>query len=236
MIQFKMVRKQFKNKEVIQELSFEVKAGECFALCGGNGAGKSTLLKMLTGIYTPDSGAITLNGEPVNRTLDFKRQFAFMPDDLSFLPHASGRETLEFFAKLQKLPIQRAAKLLERVGLTEDADRKVKTYSKGMQQRLSFAQSLLSDAPILVLDEPTNGLDPFWVHRMKEMILEEKALGRTVLFTTHILSLVEEIADTLAFLQNGQLLVQSPVEDLLKSHSSLDAALFSEYEKKAVLH
>ncbi|WP_203362670.1 ABC transporter ATP-binding protein [Bacillus sp. REN10] len=232
MITFHEVSKSFQKKQVIYPLSFTVEPGECIALCGGNGAGKSTIIKMMTGIYTPDSGEILLNGHKSgDRKTDFRSQFAYMPDDLSAPPLLTGRETLTYFADLQKADRQQVDELLALVGLSEHADKKVKSYSKGMQQRLSFAQSLLSKAPILILDEPTNGLDPYWVHRMKEIIIEKKNQGQTILFTTHILSVVEEIADTLAFLQEGRLLVHQKVETLLDQHASLDEALFKEYSK-----
>ncbi|KZN99567.1 ABC transporter ATP-binding protein [Pseudobacillus badius] len=232
MIVFEQVSKSFQKRSIIYPLSFQVAKGECLALCGSNGAGKSTIIKMMTGIYTPDSGTIRLNGVDANgRSAAFRSQFSYMPDDLSFPLALTGRESLTYFAELQNVGDSKVRELLELVGLTEHADRKVSTYSKGMHQRLSFAQSLLADAPILILDEPTNGLDPYWVHQVKEIILEKKKEGCTILFTTHILTVVEELADTLAFLQDGRLFVHERIEKLLEGHSSLDEALFKEYNK-----
>ncbi|MBE1555906.1 ABC transporter ATP-binding protein [Sporosarcina limicola] len=232
MIRVENIKKTFSKRPIIESVSFTAKKGECLALCGGNGAGKSTILKMLTGIHTPDEGHISLNGVEAKRnSISYRDQFAYMPDDLTFHPLVTGREALDFSAELQKIARGRVEEVLELTGLVEHAGKRIKTYSKGMQQRLSFAQSLLSEAPVLFLDEPTNGLDPYWVHRLKEIIIEQKRVGQTILFTTHMLPIVEQLADRLVFLQDGGLLVNESVGQLLKQNPSLDEVLFSEYVK-----
>lgn len=209
------ITKKYNENKKIGEISFPINKGEILALCGGNGAGKSTLIKMLTGILKQTSGMIKIaDKEADTMSQTYKAFFSYMPDDMVFPKQLTGMETLEFFAKLQGLNDRRVKEVLEKVGLDEERNQFIKHYSKGMQQRLSLAQALLSDAPLLILDEPTNGLDPFWVYRFKELIKEEKEAGKTILFSTHILSIVEEIADSAVFLEDGKLIHYASVAEL----------------------
>ncbi|MDQ0215523.1 ABC-2 type transport system ATP-binding protein [Oikeobacillus pervagus] len=231
MIDFQNVAKSFQKTNRIEALTFSVQPGECLALCGGNGAGKSTIIKMMTGIYTPSSGSISLNGFNVSKKENqYKKQFAYMPDNIYFPPSLSGEEVLQYFADLQGANRSEVDDLLRLVGLYEERKKKVKVYSKGMQQRIAFAQSLLSDSPIWILDEPTNGLDPYWVHRLKEIVLAKKAEGKTIVFSTHILSVVEDIADTLLFIQDGKMFIHESVPCLLEKGNNLEEALFQQYQ------
>ena len=231
MITIEQVSKTYGKKEALSPLSLTISAGECVALCGGNGAGKSTLLKALTTIHTPTTGTIHLNGYAVEEAA-YKRQFTYMPDDLIFPAELTAEENITMMANMQGAPVSRVEEVLDIVGLQEVKAQKVKTFSKGMHQRLAFAQSLLSDAPILILDEPTNGLDPYWVAEMQKVIMEEHAKGRTILFTTHLLPIVEKMADRLVFLREGQLFIDEPVAPLLERYSSLDDYLFEQYKKE----
>ena len=209
------IMKQYNEQKRIGEISFSVKRGEILALCGGNGAGKSTLIKILTGILKPTTGMIKVEdklADPMSKP--YKAFFSYMPDDMVFPKQLTGLETLKFFAGLQGIDDERVEKVLTKVGLYDDRSMFIKHYSKGMQQRLSLAQALLSDAPFLILDEPTNGLDPFWVFRFKEIIREEKEAGKTILFSTHILSIVEEIANTAVFMEEGKLLHHEQIAKL----------------------
>lgn len=220
MIQMEHVSKIYKGGNGLQDVSIQVNEGEIFALCGGNGAGKSTLIQLLIGSIIADEGKIH-KSELANRC-------AFMPDDLEFPDQMTGIEVLKFLGQLQKVSEGKVMQLLFDVGLENEGTKKVRDYSKGMKQRLSFAQSLLSDAPLYILDEPTNGLDPFWVKKWKDRILEERAKGRTIIFSTHILSIVEEIADHVLFLHQGKNLVSGSVEELKRQHNgdSLEEIFF----------
>jgi len=216
LIELKGITKQYNEQKKIGEISFSINRGEILALCGGNGAGKSTLIKMLTGILKPTAGIIKVANESIDpMSRQYKAFFSYMPDDMVFPKQLTGLETLKFFAALQGIDDERVEKVLVKVGLYDDRKMLIKHYSKGMQQRLSLAQALLSDAPLLILDEPTNGLDPFWVFRFKEIILEEKEAGKTILFSTHILSIVEEIADTAVFIEEGKLLYHERIMKLI---------------------
>lgn len=222
--------KIYSETSKVEDIRFSVQAGEIVALCGGNGAGKSTLIKMLTGIIKPTSGHIEYDGQVVDPiSKSYRNSFSYMPDDMLFPRQLTAFEVLTFFASLRKVEKDKVNEVLEIVGLSDDRNRMIKQFSKGMQQRLSFAQALLADTPLLILDEPTNGLDPFWVYRFKEIIQEEKNKGKAILFTTHILTLVEEIADKAAFIQDGALLYFDSVEQLMMKSgkkSSLEKVFF----------
>ncbi len=226
MITIDKVSKLYKGGNGLRELSLNVREGEILALCGGNGAGKSTLIQLLIGSMEADSGTIQKS--------ELAKQCAFMPDDLEFPDQMTGLEVLRFLGKLQNVSNDKVLQLLDDVGLANEGNKKVRNYSKGMKQRLSFAQSLLSDAPLYILDEPTNGLDPYWVKMWKERIIQERAKGRTIIFSTHILSIVEEIADQVVFLHQGEKLVSGSVEDVIQKHqgNSLEEIFFNEIVKK----
>ncbi len=215
-IRMEGLSKHYSATKKVIDIHLVINKSEIFALCGGNGAGKSTLIKMLTGMMKPTTGKVLLEGRDLDlRSHEYKKQFSYMPDEMLFPRHLTGREVLAFFARLRGIGDDKVNDALQQVGLFEVRDTQIKHYSKGMQQRLSLAQALLPDVPLRILDEPTNGLDPFWVFRFKEIIQEEKRQGKTIFFTTHILSLVEELADRAAFLEEGQLKLCDTVDSLV---------------------
>ncbi|MBS8266661.1 ABC transporter ATP-binding protein [Mesobacillus boroniphilus] len=218
-IRIEGLAKHYSPTKKITEISFSIAKPEIFALCGGNGAGKSTLIKMLTGIMKPTAGMVYMDGMEVEpQSKGYKKLFSYMPDEMLFPRQLSGLEVLTFFARLRGISAGKVTAALQQVGLFDVRNMQIKQYSKGMQQRLSLAQALLPDVPLRILDEPTNGLDPLWVYRFKEIILEEKRQGRTIFFTTHILSLVEELADRAAFMQEGQLQHCDSVKSLVQKN------------------
>jgi len=228
----KDLSKIYNSSNRIEHINFEMFEGECFALCGGNGAGKSTVIQMLIGNVKPTSGTIKLAGLTMdsNKSM-YKSFFSYMPDAMAFPKVLTGYEVLSFFADLSNVSKARVDWLLKKVGLEHDKDKKVRDYSKGMQQRLALAQCLLPEAPLLILDEPTNGLDPYWVREFKNIIKEEKAKGTTILFSSHILSDVEELADRVAFMNNGKLLITDTVKALTNRNggkkTTLEEVFFS---------
>lgn len=226
MLEVEELSKIYNPTNRIEHINFQINNGECFALCGGNGAGKSTVIQMIIGNVKPTSGMVKLGGVQVSpKNQGYKSLFSYMPDAMVFPKVLTGYEVLTFFAKLSDVPDTRVHYLLKQVGLDEDKNKKVRNYSKGMQQRLALAQSLLPEAPILILDEPTNGLDPYWVREFKRIIKEEKEKGTTILFSSHILSDVEELADRVAFMNEGRLLVTDTVEALTKGNDNIETTL-----------
>lgn len=207
--------KTYNADNQVSGIEFSVNSGECLALCGGNGAGKSTIMKMIVGLLPPTTGEIRLAGySSKEEGKRYKEQFGYMPDSMLFPKSLTGYEALHFFARLRKLPAARITDVLDLVGLQHAGNKKISDYSKGMQQRLSLAQALLANPPILILDEPTNGLDPLWVVRFKQLIMDLKKAGTTILLSSHIMRDVEELADRVAFIHAGKLIKTGEVKEL----------------------
>lgn len=198
MLECKNLIKKYNKTTVVSNLSFHVNRGEVYGLLGANGAGKTTTIKMILGLTPKDSGEINMpNGISIG----------YSPETPYFYPFLTGYEILVFFSKIQKIhkaeAKQQIESILEKVGLTSSAHKKVKTYSKGMLQRLAVGQSLLGNPDLLILDEPTSGLDALGRLEMKNLILELKQEGKTILLNSHILSDVEKVADRAIILKEG---------------------------------
>jgi ABC-2 type transport system ATP-binding protein len=202
----------------VVDLSFEVRAGEIFGLLGPNGAGKTTTLKMLLGFVKPTSGHAFIAGERVG-TVASRRKLGYLPENPALYEFLRGDEYLVFAGRLCGLSRvearRRAADLLARVGLEGRADRPIRKFSKGMVQRLALAQALIGDPSIVVLDEPMSGLDPIGRKDVRDLILKIREEGRTVLFSTHILSDVEAICDRVGILVEGRLTDCGALGDLV---------------------
>lgn len=196
----------YKNGKGLKKASFSLRRGRILALVGGNGAGKSTLIRLLTGQEKQTSG--TLNWQS-------SQDVRYMPDDVDFPAMLTATEILLLLASLKKKGQREVDEVLKRVGLWDVREQKVQQFSKGMRQRLNLAQSLLGNGQLLILDEPTNGLDPFWIAELKKMMLEEKEKGCTVLFSTHLLAFVEEVADDLLMLHEGTILASGALQEVL---------------------
>ena len=200
----------------VDDVTAAFEAGQCTAIVGHNGAGKSTLIKMLLGLVRPTAGRISILGEdPTARgARRWRSQIGFLPENVSFPPSLTGRETLDFYARLKGQPIAANARLLDRVGLSEAADRRVSAYSKGMRQRLGLAQALLGTPRVLVLDEPTSGLDPTSRQSFYGIIRGLVADGAAVLLSSHALEEIEGQADRVAVLSHGRLMACGSLDEL----------------------
>jgi len=215
LVRFDAVHKAFKGKTVIGEIHLQVGRGEVTALCGGNGAGKSTLLRLLAGILRPTSGTITVNGLSWQEDRrQFARQIGYMPDDYRFSPGLTAMETMLFWARLRGLGKERAREALSLVGLSDTGSKPVVSFSKGMRQRVLFAQALLAKPPLMIMDEPTNGLDPYWMETFVKLVRQAAADGQTVLFSTHQLQIAEALADRIVFLRDGSVVLDGKKTDI----------------------
>lgn|SRR5690625_3752234 len=214
LVEIKNISKKVGQNEILAPFSYQLHAGKILALCGGNGAGKSTLIRMITGLITPTTGNIMIAGEEQRRNKrSFFNYFGYMPDDFNFQPSIRAQETIQFYANLKKIKQKRVAEVIESVGLTEHMKKKVGTFSKGMQQRLLLAQALLAEPPLLILDEPTNGLDPHWIKQFGKLMVAARERGQTVIFSTHELHVAEQIADEVVFLDSGKVISEGPIEN-----------------------
>ncbi len=221
LLDIQAVHKIFKGKTVVSELTMDIGRGEVVALCGGNGAGKSTLLRMLAGILRPSGGIIAINGVAWGENRDFyARQIGYMPDDYRFSQGLTALETMLFWARLRGLGRQRAKEVLEQVGLNGTGSKPVASFSKGMRQRVLFAQALLAKPPLLIMDEPTNGLDPYWMESFVALVRQAAAEGQTVVFSTHQLQIAEALGDRYVFLRDGRLVLDGKKEEIQRQHGN----------------
>ncbi|MBP5702248.1 MAG: ABC transporter ATP-binding protein [Lachnospiraceae bacterium] len=209
------ITKQYKNKIAVDRISFDLTEGVT-GLLGANGAGKTTLMRMMSGILTPTGGEISADGIPVQAE-NYRALLGYLPQDFGYYPEFTAKEFLEYFAALKGIERKRAKEktkeLLELVGLSDVAGKKIKTYSGGMKQRVGIAQALLNDPRILILDEPTAGLDPKERVRFRTLI-EELGKDSIVLLSTHIVSDIEHIADRIIMMKDGALVWQGRQSDV----------------------
>jgi Cu-processing system ATP-binding protein len=209
------VGKDYNGRTVLEAVSMAVPEGRCVALIGHNGAGKTTLMKLILGVVRPTRGHVEVLGhDPVAAGVDFRSYLGFLPENVSFHDQMTGTDTLIFFARLKNVDTSEAIELLDRVGLARAADQKVKTYSKGMRQRLGLAQALLGRPKLLLLDEPTTGLDPVLRTEFFEIIRGLTAAGTTVILSSHILTELEARTDLAAIMRDGRLVAFGDLEGL----------------------
>jgi ABC-2 type transport system ATP-binding protein len=206
-------------RRVLHGLSFQVGRGEVFGFVGPNGAGKTTTLKVLMGLVRPTAGRASILGVDVGET-ESRRHVGFLPENPYFSELLSGRELLHFHARLASVPASARARrvdtLLDWVGLRAAADARIRTYSKGMQQRVGIAQALVHDPQVIFLDEPMSGLDPIGRKEIRDLILRLRHEGKTVFMNTHILSDVELLCDRVAILVAGRIRYEGAPHELLE--------------------
>lgn len=214
-VEISNVTKRFGKVEAVRDVSFQLPEGETVALVGHNGAGKTTLMKLMLGLIRPTSGHISVLGEdPAAGEFEARRRLGYLPENVSFNAALTGHETLAFYARLKREPGKAVAPLLDRVGLTHAANRRVGTYSKGMRQRLGLAQALLGEPRVLLLDEPTTGLDPALRQSFYEIVEELRARGATVLLSSHALTELEERAGRVIIMNRGVKVADGTLDEL----------------------
>ncbi len=216
MIELRQVSKRYGEVQAVDGVDLAVEGGQVFGLIGHNGAGKSTLFKMMLGLLPAGGGEIRIDGQPVSGPgfRAVRRRLGYLPENVVFYDNLTGLETLAFFARLKGVDRAECAALLERVGLSAAAGRRVKGYSKGMRQRLGFAQALLGQPKLLFLDEPTTGLDPEGIRDFYRILRDMKDRGVTVMLTSHILSEIQERVDRLAIMKSGKIQALGTVQSL----------------------
>jgi len=209
------VVKNYRAVRALRDVSFDLAPGRLSALVGHNGAGKTTLIKLMLGLIRPNSGSIrVLDEDPAAGEFSARRQLGYLPENVAFNAALTGRETLTFYARLKHVKPYKAWAFLDRVGLTDAADRRVGTYSKGMRQRLGLAQALLGRPRVLLLDEPTTGLDPALRQTFYEILNELRDDGATVLISSHALNELEDRAEHVLIMNRGLLVAQGTLSEL----------------------
>ncbi|MCJ2519545.1 MAG: ABC transporter ATP-binding protein [Candidatus Thermoplasmatota archaeon] len=207
--------KSYNGLKAVDSLSLEVRKGEIYGFLGPNGAGKTTSIKMVLGLTYPDQGKVLIDGMDLSqRPHTIKKRIGFLPERVAFYSNLTALQTLEFYASLKGQAKESLTDLLDSVGLTPFADKKVSTFSKGMVQLLGVAQAMIGNPAHLILDEPTTGLDPNWTRVVKDRIRVANRSGTTVFFSSHKLSEVQELAHRVGIIDRGKLVAQDTVENL----------------------
>lgn len=215
--------KQFDGKGGFRDVNISVDKGMVFGFLGPNGAGKSTFVKTMVGLLYPTSGFAWIMGKPIG-SIESKKQIGFLPENFKYQDWMTGYELLKFHAELQKMnkPRKRIDELIELVKLKGHEKKKIKFYSKGMQQRIGIAVALLNDPEIVFLDEPTSALDPVGRIDVREIIKRLKENGKTVFLNSHLLSEVEMICDEVAIINHGHILAEGKLKELLSKNTHVE--------------
>jgi len=213
-----------KKVQAVKSLSMDVMQGEVFGLLGPNGSGKTTTMKMLLGLLFPTSGEMTILGKPASDVTKNER-IGYLPEESYLYRFLNADETLDFYGRLFNMSAadraRRADELIEMVGLGKARRRQLKEYSKGMTRRIGLAQALINDPDLVLLDEPTSGLDPIGTREMKDLIIQLKAQGKTVVMCSHQLADVQDVCDRIAVLFQGELKVLGRVDELLELRNEM---------------
>ncbi|MDG6218620.1 MAG: ABC transporter ATP-binding protein [Candidatus Thermoplasmatota archaeon] len=207
--------KKYKEVTAVDMISFSVKKGEIFGFLGPNGAGKTTTIRTLLGFLKPNTGTAHVCGLNItDNIVDIRRKVGYIPGELALYEHLTGRQCLNYFSTIRNTDLSLLDELQDIFELP--LDRRIKTYSRGMKQKLGIIQAFMDDPELVIMDEPTSGLDPLLQQKFYRFLENEKKKGRTMFFSSHILSEVEKICDRVAIIRNGRLVALERIEDLKK--------------------
>ena len=223
MIEIKHVTKTFGTKKAVDDLDLTIPTGEIIGFIGPNGAGKTTTIKMMTGVLNPDEGDILINGKSIQKEpLEAKRQFGLVPDSPDMFLRLKGIEYLNFMGDIYEVDTQvrqqRIEALAETFEMKEALNDKILSYSHGMRQKIIIMGVLINEPEVWILDEPMTGLDPQSSFRLKQMMKEHAAKGKTVFFSTHVLEVAEKLCDKIAIIAHGKMIYFGTLEDLRAQH------------------
>ena len=236
MIRFDNLSKKFGKLEVLKNLSLEIKEGSINAILGPNGSGKTTLIKCLLGMVIPDQGDILIKGENIKNQYAYRNEIDYMPQIANFPANLKVKEIISMMKDIRGREA-RDAELITYFELEPYLNKQLSNLSGGTKQKVNIVLAFMFDNPLMILDEPTNGLDPVALIKLKELIAKEIKRGKTILFTTHIIRLVEELAEDIVFLLEGKTYYQGPISGLVEKHNSKDlehtiAEIFSKNVKE----
>jgi ABC-2 type transport system ATP-binding protein len=220
--------KKYETQTAVNNLALQIQEGEVFGFLGPNGAGKTTTLLMFLGLTEPTSGKVRIIGfDPAREPLRVKEKVGYLPENVGFYEDMDARQNLQFIARLNRIPDKISDKridgLLEEVGLLEEANKKVGTYSKGMRQRLGIAEVLIKEPKLIFLDEPTIGLDPDGTNRMLDLIHSlSREKNITIFLSSHLLDQVQRICDRVGIMIKGNLVAMGPIQELAEKKLGID--------------
>lgn len=221
MIEITSLNKRFGKLSVLDDLDLSIDSGGIFAILGPNGSGKTTLIKSILGMVIPDSGEIKIEGGSVLRKWQYRNEINYLPQIANFPANLTVNELIKMVKNLRPKKAYEKA-LIERFGLGSFLDKKLGNLSGGTKQKVNLLLTFMFESDLIILDEPTTGLDPISLIRLKEIIHEEKDKGKTILITTHIMSFVEEIADEIVFLLDGKIYFKGSSNDLKQRTGQTD--------------
>ena len=216
LLEVKQINKSFGDFKAVDQVSFKVESGKIYGLLGPNGAGKTTTIRMIMNILVPDSGSITLFDQPISE--DTKSRIGYLPEERGIFQKMKVMELLLFFAELHGIKAKQAKQVandwLAQLELSDWAENKVEELSKGMQQKIQFIASIIHDPELIILDEPFSGLDPVNVNLIKDIMLDIRKKGKTIIFSTHMMDAAEKLCDDILMINKGVKVLDGPINDI----------------------
>ncbi|WP_452229359.1 MULTISPECIES: ABC transporter ATP-binding protein [unclassified Lacinutrix] len=213
MVTIQNLHKKFGKNQVLSGLDLTINEGGIFAVLGPNGSGKTTLIKAVLGMVIPDKGEITVLGENIKKNSDYRHKIDYLPQIANFPSNLKVKELIKMIKDLRK-PTDEDQRLIALFRLEPFLDKKLGNLSGGTKQKVNLVLAFMFNSPLIILDEPTTGLDPISLIRLKDLIQSEKAKGKTILITSHIMSFVEEISDEIVFILEGKIYFKGPISEL----------------------
>ncbi len=214
-IEINNLHKQFGKNQVLKGVDLTIEEGKIYAILGPNGSGKTTLIKSVLGMVIPDKGEISVLGASIKKNWKYRKKIDYLPQIANFPPNIKVKELISMIKDLRNSPSEEEA-LIDLFGLEPFLNKKLSTLSGGTKQKVNIVLTFMFDSPLIILDEPTTGLDPKALIRLKELIQKEKANGKTILITSHIMQFVEEMADEILYLLEGEIYFKGSIEKLLQ--------------------
>ncbi len=221
MIKIELLHKKFGKNQVLTGLDLHIQKGGIFAILGPNGSGKTTLIKTILGMVVPNTGNISVLGEPIKNKWKYRQEIEYLPQIANFPGNLKVKELIRMIKDLRQKSSEEE-KLIQLFALEPYLDKKLATLSGGTKQKVNIVLTFMFDSPLIILDEPTTGLDPLALIRLKELIQVEKEKGKTILVTSHIMQFVEEVADEIVYLLEGKIYFKGSIQELMTKTKQTD--------------
>ena len=221
MIRIENLHKKFGKNQVLSDLGLDIKGGGIFAVLGPNGSGKTTLIKSILGMVVPNKGSISVLDKSIKKNWKYRQEIDYLPQIANFPGNLKVKELIRMIKDLRQKE-SREDELIKTFGLKTFLDKKLGTLSGGTKQKVNLVLTFMFDSPLIILDEPTTGLDPASLIKLKELILQEKSRGKTILITTHIMQFVEEMADEIVYLLEGDIYFRGSIQQLMAKTQQTD--------------